>query len=67
VSATYQCLNCKTLGRCKTADEEKIRSAYCCERWEPAVDETVHARNKVIEQFGNQGLLTTLKTEIKEE
>lgn len=65
-STPYECLNCSYMGDCKETSEEKAREKYSCDKWSPAQDAVVAARNQILQDYGVQGLQSILTTKTRE-
>ena len=63
----FECLNCRKVGNCSDTNEEKAQQKYCCELWEATSPSIINARNKILLNFGTQGLRSILTTKPKEE
>ena len=65
MSNNFQCLNCLSIGDCKETSFEKAQNAYKCVDWRAAPEAIINARNKALQDFGDQGLRSILSTKPK--
>lgn len=59
------CMNCVKVSKCTETDVAKLRNGYFCDNWEAASREVVWAREQVVKDLGDQGLVSILKTNNK--
>lgn len=64
--SSFECLNCDRMGDCTETSEERALQKYSCDRWAPAQNAVVAARNQIMQDYGNQGLQSILTTKPKE-